>query len=70
MGYVGNSGLYCAPGNAIDASARYDDAGATAKALAEGNNPADPLAQGAMILVAGVLLLTPGFFTDSIGFYC
>ena len=38
------------------------------KALAEGNNPADPLAQGAMILVAGVLLLTPGFFTDSIGF--
>lgn len=36
--------------------------------LAEGRNPADPMAQGAMILVAGVLLLTPGFFTDAVGF--
>lgn len=36
--------------------------------LAEGRNPTDPIAQGAMILVAGVLLLTPGFFTDAIGF--
>lgn len=38
------------------------------QSLAEGKNPADPMAQGAIILVAGVLLLTPGFFTDSIGF--
>ncbi len=38
------------------------------QSLAEGRNPADPMAQGAMILVAGVLLLTPGFFTDTIGF--
>jgi len=37
-------------------------------ALATGQNPADPMAQGAMILVAGVLLLTPGFFTDTVGF--
>ncbi len=36
--------------------------------MAEGRNPADPMAQGAMILVAGVLLLTPGFFTDAVGF--
>lgn len=36
-------------------------------ALAEGKNPTDPIAQGAMILIAGVLLLTPGFFTDAIG---
>ncbi len=36
--------------------------------LSEGTNPADPMAQGAMILVAGVLLLTPGFFTDALGF--
>ena len=36
-------------------------------ALAEGRNPSDPIAQGAMILVAGVLLLTPGFFTDAVG---
>lgn len=32
------------------------------------NDPTEPLAHGAMILVAGVLLLTPGFFTDAIGF--
>jgi len=30
-------------------------------------NPADPLANGALILVAGLLLLTPGFFTDTVG---
>ncbi len=33
-----------------------------------GQNPAGPMANGALILVAGLLLLTPGFFTDSIGF--
>jgi len=38
------------------------------EALATGANPTDPMAQGAMILVAGVLLLTPGFFTDAVGF--
>jgi UPF0716 protein FxsA len=32
------------------------------------NNPAEPLANGAMILFAGALLVTPGFFTDAIGF--
>ena len=31
-------------------------------------NPAEPIAHGAMILFAGALLLTPGFFTDTIGF--
>ncbi|MEL7215741.1 MAG: FxsA family protein [Pseudomonadota bacterium] len=31
-------------------------------------DPVTPLAHGAMILVAGVVLLTPGFFTDAIGF--
>ena len=29
-------------------------------------NPVEPLAHGAMILFAGALLLTPGFFTDFI----
>lgn len=33
-----------------------------------GENPTGLLAHGAMILVAGVLLLTPGFFTDTVGF--
>jgi UPF0716 protein FxsA len=31
-------------------------------------NPSEPLAHGAMILGAGALLLTPGFFTDAAGF--
>jgi UPF0716 protein FxsA len=31
-------------------------------------DPTDSLANGAMILFAGALLLTPGFFTDAIGF--
>ena len=31
-------------------------------------DPTEPLVHGAMILVAGVLLLTPGFFTDAVGF--
>jgi len=32
------------------------------------NDPTETLAHGAMILFAGALLLTPGFFTDAIGF--
>ena len=32
------------------------------------NNPTEPLAHGAMILFSGALLLTPGFFTDAVGF--
>lgn len=35
--------------------------------VTEGRNPMDPIAHGAFILVAGVLLLTPGFFTDATG---
>ncbi|UOA25368.1 FxsA family protein [Pseudosulfitobacter sp. DSM 107133] len=32
------------------------------------NDPTEPLVHGAMILFAGALLLTPGFFTDAVGF--
>jgi UPF0716 protein FxsA len=32
------------------------------------SDPTEPLAHGAMILFAGALLLTPGFFTDVVGF--
>lgn len=35
--------------------------------LSEGRDPVSPIAHGALILVAGVLLLTPGFFTDAAG---
>lgn len=31
-------------------------------------DPGEPLAHGAMILLSGALLLTPGFFTDAVGF--
>ncbi|MEM8730773.1 MAG: FxsA family protein [Pseudomonadota bacterium] len=30
-------------------------------------DPSEPLAEGAMMLFAGVLLIVPGFFTDTIG---
>lgn len=36
--------------------------------LATGEDPGALLAKGAMILFAGALLLTPGFFTDAVGF--
>ncbi len=38
------------------------------RSFAELDNPTEPLAHGAMILFAGALLLTPGFFTDAVGF--
>ena len=34
------------------------------------SDPTEHLAHGAMILFAGALLLTPGFFTDAIGLLC
>jgi len=34
----------------------------------EMNDPSEPLVHGTMILFSGALLLTPGFFTDFIGF--
>ncbi len=38
------------------------------RTLMEGEFPAEELIDGLMILVAGALLLTPGFVTDTIGF--
>lgn len=38
------------------------------RTIMEGSFPGRELAHGAMILVAGALLLTPGFLTDGIGF--
>ena len=32
-------------------------------------DPTEPLVHGAMILFSGALLLTPGFFTDTVGLY-
>jgi len=36
--------------------------------FSELQDPTEPLANGAMILFSGALLLTPGFFTDAVGF--
>ena len=38
--------------------------------LAEGRLPAGALVDGAIILVAGALLMTPGILTDAFGFLC
>lgn len=38
------------------------------RSFSELDDPTEPLAHGAMVLIAGVLLLTPGFFTDALGF--
>lgn len=38
------------------------------RAFSQLDDPTEPLAHGAMILFSGALLLTPGFFTDAIGF--
>ncbi len=38
------------------------------RSFGELRDPTEPLAHGAMILFSGALLLTPGFFTDAVGF--
>lgn len=38
--------------------------------LRAGRLPAGELVEGALLLVGGVLLLTPGFLTDAMGFFC
>jgi len=40
------------------------------KELAQGQIPAMAMMEGVILLFAGALLLTPGFFTDVIGFLC
>ena len=40
------------------------------KALSEGRMPATEILEGVALLIGGALLLTPGFFTDAIGFVC
>ena len=38
--------------------------------MARGEMPAVELLEGVVMLVGGALLLTPGFFTDALGFIC
>lgn len=58
---------------AIAGTALVKSQGAQALAQLKGSfddlrDPTEPLAHGAMILFSGALLLTPGFFTDFVGF--
>ena len=43
--------------------------GALQAAMDRGEDPSGPLADGALLLLGAVLLLTPGFFTDAVGFF-
>ncbi len=56
------AGTYLVRGQGAQAMARLR------QSLNELQDPSQPLADGAMILFAGALLLTPGFFTDACGF--
>ena len=38
--------------------------------MAKGEIPAYEMIEGPILLIGGILLLTPGFFTDAIGFAC
>lgn len=38
--------------------------------MAQGQVPATALLEGVMLIIGGALLMTPGFFTDAIGFAC
>ncbi len=40
------------------------------QSMDRGELPAGSLIEGLILLIAGVLLLTPGFFTDALGFIC
>ena len=40
------------------------------EAMARGELPAIEMLEGVAMLIGGALLLTPGFFTDALGFLC
>ncbi len=42
--------------------------GKAQRALARGELPAEAMLEGVVLMISGVMLLTPGFFTDVIGF--
>lgn len=48
----------------------FSTLGRVREALARGEVPALQMLEGMVLLVSGVLLLTPGFVTDTLGFLC
>ncbi len=55
-------GAYLAKSQGLKVFARYRES------LSQGRLPHEAIIDGLLILIAGALLLTPGFLTDSIGF--
>jgi len=60
--FTGFLGAYLAKSQGLKALARYQES------LSRGRLPHEAIIESLLILIAGVLLLTPGFLTDSIGF--
>lgn len=54
-------------GTALMRSQGAQALGEVQRSFNEMRDPTRPLAHGMMILIAGMLLLTPGFFTDTLG---
>lgn len=56
--------LSCIAGSAVLRNHGARAFAALGQTMEDGGDPRGPLAHGALIMVAGVLLLIPGFFTD------
>ena len=73
IGTVATLGIIAATGVLGAALARRQGLGVLRRLQQEtnaGRLPADPLIDGAFLLVAGALLVTPGVLTDVVGFLC
>ena len=73
IGTAATLGIIAATGVLGAALARQQGLGVLRRLQVEtnaGRLPADPLIDGAFLLVAGALLVTPGVLTDVVGFLC
>jgi len=61
---TGIAGAYLAKSQGVELLQRIQ------RELSEGRMPTEELLDGALVLVGGVVLLTPGFWTDLCGFIC
>lgn len=57
-------GAYLLRQQGLSALARFQNS------LRQGQLPADEMKEGVFILLGGILLMTPGFFTDFLGLFC